>query len=327
MAKSRLEEMASRVKAAAPGIGGGVASRLEHAEALLLRQPTGFPETNANQANTQEGKSADGRRIYFLRVPLDNIDPNPFNARQIYIPERIYQLSQSIRTDGQLMPGVATLREGRTILAAGHYRWKAIKLGLLPTMDLMIHEGLTDRELYKISFKENEERNQQTPLDNALSWRKLIDESVYLNESAIADVTGLSLPNVNKTMAILRLSEPILELVRQRPGNFAMSTLYELVLLEGVAGQSVALEMAHKVGAEEFGRKEVSELRARFETPKDRKRKENSRQYKININGQQTGFIKEWDSGKVALEINLPDHKDREALVNELKLRFNLGDN
>ncbi|MBL4953398.1 hypothetical protein JK635_14410, partial [Neobacillus sp. YIM B02564] len=46
----------------------------------------------------------------------------------------------------------------------------------------------------------------------------------------------------------------------------------------------------------------------------------------IKAGKMQIGFIKEWDSGRVALDINLADPKEREALVEELKRRFQIGD-
>jgi ParB family chromosome partitioning protein len=268
------------------------------------------------------------RRKYFLKVPVALIDPNPFNARHIYLAERVKQLGADIAATGQLQPGVATIRDGRFVLAAAHYRWKGILHAKLPSMDLMVHEELTDQELYEISYKENAEREDQSPLDNALAWRQLIEDQVYANESAIAEATGMSLPNVNKTMAILKLSKPILDLVGQRPADYPLSSLYELVQLETAAGQKIALEMAQRVGNGEVGRDAITELRQRYQDPKkERKAKENSRQYKINdSNGKQKGILKEWDSGKVVLEIQCLEQKEREQIVRDLKQRFNLGE-
>lgn len=333
MAKFDKSKLLDRVRTGTHGIGGDLAARLERAEQLVERQPTGFAEPLPTKAPavaaptfTRESARTDARQVYFASTPIELIDPNPFNARQIYRPERVKEMATSILAAGQLMPGLATVRNGRTILAAGHYRWKGIKAANLATMDLMIHEGLTDQELYQISYKENDERTEQSPLDNALAWRVLIDDQVYANESEIAEATGLSLPNVNKTLAILKLSEPVLEQVRQFPERCALSVLYELVQLEKVAGSDVTLQMLKKVMDDEAGRKEVTELRARYETPKTRKTKENSRQYKITIDGVQAGFIKEWDSGRVAFEVTLEDRNAREALVQDLKKRFDLKD-
>jgi ParB family chromosome partitioning protein len=336
MAKFDKNSLASRVKSSSQGIGADIASRLDRAQELVKRQPTGFSEPRdapsvpdsktTAPAFTRESAGNGVRPVYFAAIPIDNIDPNPFNARQIYRPEQVKEIATSMLASGQLIPGLATVREGRTVLAAGHYRWKGIKAANIPFMNLMIHEGLTDQELYEISYKENDERTAQSPLDNALSWKKLIDDKIYASESAIAEATGMSLPNINKTLAILRLSEPVLELIRQQPEHYALSALYELVQLEKSAGTEVAVEIAKKIGNDEAGRKEVSELRARYEDPKIRKQKENSRQYKIHVDGQPAGFIKEWDSGRVVFEVTLGDQGAREALVQDLKARFNLAD-
>jgi ParB family chromosome partitioning protein len=334
MAKFDKNALANKIKAGSHNAGADIAARLERAEALVKKQPTGFAEAAvpapaaepAPPTFTRENAAGAAHAVYFARVAVDNIDPNPFNARQIYHPERVKEMATSILASGQLMPGLATKRDGRTVLAAGHYRWKGIKAAGIPFMNLMIHDGLTDQELYEISFKENDERTAQSPLDNALSWKKLLSDKIYLNESGIAEATGISLPNINKTLAILRLSEATLEFVRQKPEQYALSALYELVLLEKAAGSEVALGMARKLSMEEAGRKEVAELRAQYENPRPRKTKENSRQYKIHVDGRTAGFIKEWDSGKVALEVNFDDPAARETLVAELKARFNLRD-
>ncbi len=255
-------------------------------------------------------------------VDLSLIDTNPYNARKIYRTERVSELAASIGAHGQEIPGVATQRNGRYMLAAGHYRLRALKTIGATHMALMIRDGLTDRDLYAQSFRENSQREAQSALDNAMSWRSLIDQGVYGSETEIAEITGISLPNVNKTLSILRLSPPIIELVSEDPDRFAMSVLYELALYEERAGGEKALEMAHQVLANQIGRKEIHEARENLLSPKIRKTKENSRQHKITQNGAQIGLIKEWDSGKVVFEVTLMDEQQRSALIYELRSRF-----
>jgi ParB family chromosome partitioning protein len=149
---------------------------------------------------------------------------------------------------------------------------------------------------------------------------------VFASETEIAEATGQSQPNVNKTLAILRLSAPVLEVLKEDPKAFAMSALYELVLYEQASDTASALQMAQLVKEGEAGRKEIQEARAKVQSPRQRKRKEISRQYKIQRNGQQIGHLKEWDSGKVSFEIILSETTDREALVAELRSRFDLAE-
>lgn len=340
--KSRLEKMrdqAAKALSAAPP-----ADRFARAQALVARQPNGFAEKAPEQIASPEGASpepgaapvtsirsvssthiarvTDGSP-YYSEVPLDQIDENPFNARRIYRPERVHDMAGNLRANGQMVPGIATVRNGRTVLAGGHYRFRGLKVAAIPTMKLMIHPGITDQQLYQLSYMENAEREAQSPLDNAIAWRTLIDGGVYTNESAIAEVTGISLPNVNKTLAILKLSEGVLETVKERPDSFALTTLYQLTLLEKAAGPVVTAAMALKVRDEVAVCKDVELARAKYEAKTNRKPKETSRQHRlISSDGTPLGVLKDWDSGKVSFEINLPDPGQRQALVEELKARF-----
>ena len=260
------------------------------------------------------------------KVALDLIDSNPFNARRIYRPTRVSELAASIGAHGQEVPGIGARRGDRVVLAAGHYRLRALKILGAKAMDIMIHDDLSDRELYALSYRENAEREGHSALDNALAWRELLDSGIYASETEIAEATSMSLPNVNKTMAALRLSAPVLDVVKEDPTTFALSSLYELALYEAAAGSSKALAMARMIAAGEAGRREVQEARALIESPTQRKRKETSRQYKIRHGDQQIGSLKEWDSGRVMLEVTFADPKDRTALVSELRQRFRLSE-
>jgi ParB family chromosome partitioning protein len=290
-------------------------------ESVSVQEPVRQNAVTAIPAG-QETAASSGTRLAI--VALDLIDQNPYNARKIYRPERVNDLAASIAAHGQEIPGIATIRNGRYVLAAGHYRLRALKVLSKETMTLMIHEGLSDRELYAHSYRENAEREGQSSLDNALSWRELIDQGVYANETEIAEATGMSLPNVNKTLAALRLSPPVLDVVKEDPTRFGLSSLYELALYESAAGQAKAILIARLVKAGDAGRKEIQEARGKVENFSERKRKETSRQYKIQSDGIQIGLLKEWDSGKVAFEVLLADPKDRAALVAELRARFGL---
>lgn len=318
MAKRDLARGVSTAAHAAPGLE----DRFARAEQTLAERPTGYSGTHQPQV-THAG--LDDTHPYHAVVPVSEIDENPFNARRIYRQVRIEKLAVSIAKEKQLVPGIATVRGGRYILAAGHYRLRSIRFAGLPTIEVMVHHNLTDQQLYEISLKENDERDDQSALDNALAWRDLLDKKVYPDESTLATAIGKSLPNVNKTLAILKLSPEVVELIKQDPAAFALSSLYELTLLEKVAGHAVALSVANKMLAGDIGRKEIQEMRARAEAPHPaRKKKETSRQYRILNGGQPIGTIKDFDDGRVKLEVKYDDVDQRQEVVAFLKDRFNL---
>ncbi|MET3120178.1 ParB family chromosome partitioning protein [Undibacterium sp. GrIS 1.8] len=270
-----------------------------------------------------------GNKIpYFLRVSYDLIEPNPYNARVNYKPQRVHKMSLEIKADGQMVPGIATIRNGRFILAAGHYRWKGIEVANIGFMDLMIYEQISDRELYKLSYKENAERSDQTVLDNASAWRKLLNDGIYENESAIAEETGISLSNINKIISVLNLPRSVINYIEEQESvKFALSSLYELQLYSGVATEEATLEMVKKIVTDDYTRDQIKNARAALEKPKPpRKTKENSRQYKILDSDELKliGHIKDFDSGKILLEINEPNDDKRKQILETLKLQFRL---
>lgn len=333
-----MRQQANRALSVAPP-----ADRFARAQALIERQPNGFAAKAPEDGPTARLPGSDigdsqrpiertaaratndevAGEPFYEETDISLVDENPFNARRLYRPERVHELAASIRADGQLVPGIATVRNGRRVLAGGHYRLRALKVAGKTKIKLLIHPGLTDQQLYQLSYKENAEREQQTPLDNAIAWDALIKDGIYPSESAIAEVTGMSLPNVNKTLSVLKLSSGVLDLVRERPESFALTTLYQLRLLEGAAGSSVASEMAVKVRDEAAVAKDVELLRARYENKPARKTKETSRQHKLlGPDGAHVGLLKDWDSGKVTFEITLKDPSKRQELIEELKARF-----
>lgn len=323
--RKNLGKRAGEVAAAAPSLD----ERFSTARSAISEHPT-VPAAASERPPTKspaggEGIQASGE-AYFITVSVDLIDENPFNARKVYRPERVNELAASIGAHGQDVPGIATLRDGRYILAAGHYRRRAIKLRGLKTMDLMVHEGLTDKQLFEYSFRENAEREAQSALDNALCWRDLLDQKLYASPTELAEATGISLPNISKTMRILELSEAVLEVVKLDPPAFALIALYELALYEeAAADEKLAVEQANKLLTGDSSAKEIREARAKIVAPKTRKQKETSRAYRIHWEGAEIGTFKEWDSGRLLLDVEVADPGSREKVLGVLKEHFNVA--
>lgn len=340
-AQSRRDEMralANQAAANAPGIE----ERLSQARGLIGSHPLRSEQapTASRAESTSEvtmlapdsNRTANGqvgvpyhvatpRGMYEL-VPLANIVENPFNARKTYREARITEMKASIAANGQETPGTATRRDGKVVLAAGHYRYKALDQLGAPFMGLMIIPELSDRDLYEISYRENAEREDQSAFDNALAWRTLLADKIYQTEEELANAVGLSPANVNKTIGILRLTDTVLDLVAADPTRYPLSVLYELALFEAVGGTERTMAFAKAVAASEIGRQQIQDARAQLQDKKPRKGRETSRQYKIVVGDVSSGTLKEWPSGKVAFEVQINDPTLRAAFVAELREKF-----
>ncbi|MDC8773451.1 ParB/RepB/Spo0J family partition protein [Roseateles albus] len=312
-----------------------VNARFAAADAVLAERPSGFavavapPIPNPVATSTLSAESSPAGNRLIISAPLDKVHENPLNARHIYNPDVVKELAASIATRGQMVPASAIIHPtipNEFLLIDGHYRKKALVAAGHHVMDLVIrpHEG--DIELYRMSWLLNEERNAQSPLDNAFAWRKLINKGLVQSEGQIAELLGVSLSTVNKTLALLGLPSAALDKMRERPEKFGVFAGYELTLAAKKLNEPELVSLVDRIVAEDLSSREVAAIRAKLETGDKRKRKETSRQYKIQRSGQQIGSLKEWDSGKVALEVVMADPKERAALVAELRTRFGLVD-
>lgn len=337
--RDEMRAMASQAAANAPGIE----DRINHARGLIDSHPLRSEQdsetaSNAGGASAQQStpvpvalsKPVHGDkdfhiaspRGYYELVPRLLIRENPFNARKTYRETRIKEMKASLAANGQETPGTATIRDGAYILAAGHYRLKGLEQLDAPYMGLMIIPGLSDKALYEISYRENAEREDQSAFDNALAWRSLLDEKVYGSEQEVADAVGLSAPNVNKTLGILRLSDSVRELIAEDPTRYPLSALYELALFEQVGGVERTIAFAKALANGEIGRQQIHDARVQLQDKKPRKERETSRQYKITVGGTSSGTLKEWTSGKVAFEVQIEDPVARSEFVAEMRKRF-----
>jgi len=264
----------------------------------------------------------------YREVLISQTIENPYNARFVYRPEKLAEMRASIASNGQLVPGLANYRDGQYILIAAHYRRKALLLEGMQTIKLMVYENLTDQQMYLLSYIENTRHSGQTTLDNARGWRRLLDDNVFDSDMALAEAIGESKATISKTLSVLDLDPAVLSVIEQDPAKFGMSVTYELVLLQKAASPAVAAEMAVRVYESGLGRREIAATRERYaqkgvNPPK--RPYETSRSYSLwdpSVD-RKLGQIKEWDSGKVSIEITFGDNATKQRFIEEVRSSIN----
>lgn len=314
-----------------------VSARFEAADKVLSDRPSGLAQPVApvaNEALASRAFSAETgvrprSKGYLTTAPLEKVHDNPLNARHIYKPEEVKDMAASLATHGQMVPATAIVhptQAGHFLLIDGHYRKRGLAAGNQSTIELMVVEAEGNLEIYRMSWLLNVERNAQSPLDNALAWRQMLDQGHVESEGQIAELLGISLPTVNKTMSLLKLPSSVVDKMRETPEKFGVFAGYELTLAAKRLNEAELTQLVERIVREDLSSREVAAIRAKLESAGTRKRKESSRQYKIEAAGVQIGSLKEWDSGKVTFEVVVVDPKDRAALVTDLRARFGLDD-
>jgi len=140
----------------------------------------------------------------FEELPLDAIEPNPRQPREVFDEEALAELVTSVRTVGVLQPVV--VREtapGRYQLIMGERRWRACREAGLDAVPAIIRET-PDDALLRDALLENLHRQQLNPLEEAAAYEQLLQEFGVTHEE-LATRLGRSRSHVSNTLRLLGL--------------------------------------------------------------------------------------------------------------------------
>ncbi len=181
------------------GLGKGLSALLGDAGNLdQLRSPVGY--VNKEIAGSREPQdTAD-----VLRVPVDMVEPNPFQPRMSFDQEALEELAASIKTFGLIQP--ITVRKksaGRYQIISGERRFKACRLAGMDMIPAYIRDA-NDQGMLEMAIVENIQRENLDPIEVAMSYQRLIEECC-LTQEQMADRVGKKRASVTNYLRLLRL--------------------------------------------------------------------------------------------------------------------------
>ena len=164
------------------GLGKGLGALLGgDADLSQIRKPVGYVNKEVvSVEQPQQGGTAD-----IMRIPVDMIEPNPFQPRMNFDSEALEELADSIRTLGLIQPiTVRRKADGRYQIIAGERRFRACKLAGLSEIPAIVLDR-DDRAAAQIALIENIQRENLNPLEEALAYKSLKEEyNIHLNAQA-----------------------------------------------------------------------------------------------------------------------------------------------
>ena len=147
-------------------------------------------------------------------APIDSIDPNPLQPRRVFLPERLGELAQSIRTHGIIQPLVVRRVGDRYQLVAGERRWRAAKLAGAEQVPIVVRE-IPDERLLEITLIENIQREDLNPIETAVAFERLGRE-LLISPEEIGRRTGKDRTTIVNSLRLLQLPSDLQQLVAER---------------------------------------------------------------------------------------------------------------
>ena len=161
-------------------------------------------------------------------IPLERVIPNPSQPRMTWHEETLGELAASIREHGVLQPIlVRPAGEGYEIIA-GERRWRASKLAGKETIPAIV-ERFDDATALEIALVENLQREDLSPLDEAVIYKKMTGELGYSIRN-LATKLGKDKGYVENRLRLASAPDDVREMVSERYDT--LSAAYELMKLD-----------------------------------------------------------------------------------------------
>ena len=185
------------------GLGKGLGALLG-GDTDLIRKPVGYVNKQVvTETQIQTQDTAD-----IMRIPVDLIEPNPYQPRMSFDQEALEELADSIRTLGLIQPiTVRRKSDSRYQIISGERRFRACRLAGLDMIPAYIRDT-NDQGMLEMAIVENIQREDLDPIEVAMSYQRLIEEC-SLTQEQMAIRVGKKRASVTNYLRLLKLPAKI----------------------------------------------------------------------------------------------------------------------
>ncbi|OKL37414.1 nucleoid occlusion protein [Domibacillus mangrovi] len=148
-------------------------------------------------------------------LAVESIEPNRFQPRVVFQEEKIHELASTIAVHGIIQPIVVRqLEEDRYEIIAGERRYRAA-MSLGHSAVPVIIRSFTDEQTASAALIENVQREDLSPIEEAIAYKKLLDLS-EMTQQSLAAVVGKSQSFIANKLRLLKLPEDVQQAVAER---------------------------------------------------------------------------------------------------------------
>ena len=181
------------------GLGKGLSALLgdEANDLREFRKPVGYINKEVVGATEKQDTSD------VLRIPVDLIEPNPFQPRMSFDPEALQELADSVRTFGLIQPLTVRKKGSKYQIISGERRFRACTMAGMDMIPAYIRDA-NDQGMLEMAIVENIQRENLDPIEVAMSYQRLMEEC-RLTQEQMADRVGKKRASVANQLRLLKL--------------------------------------------------------------------------------------------------------------------------
>jgi ParB family chromosome partitioning protein len=207
-------------------------------------------------------KTGDNGGMVF--VSINKVEPSPSQPRRTFDEDKLLELAESIKQHGIIDPLIVQDRKDHYEIIGGERRWRAAKKLGLKEVPVII-KNLTEQQIAEYALIDNIQRDDLNPIDEALAYKKLIDDFGY-TQDVVAEKVSKSRVAITNSLRLLKLGDK----VRQMLIDGKLSTGHARAIL-GITDGEKQYVLAQKVFDERLSVRETEKLIKKIQTEKPEK--------------------------------------------------------
>lgn len=274
------------------------------------------PKKNAAEDSKASANSTEAKKAETI-VKLSKVEPNRSQPRKKFDEDALQELADSIKQFGVLQPLLVQDRKDHYEIIAGERRWRAAKLAGLKEVPVIIKD-YTEQEIVEISLIENIQREDLNPIEEALAYKRLLEE-FHLKQDEVAERVAKSRTAVTNSIRLLKLCDEVQQMLIDE--MISAGHARALIMVENPQEQYT---LAQKIFDEKLSVREVEKLvKNLHKVPKKKKvlddatlmaiYHEHEEKLKKRLGTKVTVSSK--GNGKGKIEIEFYNHDDFDRLI------------
>ena len=276
-------------------------------------------ESEVKHATVSTASSPEEEKDGTLMVKLSKVEPNREQPRKNFDEDSLQELAESLKQFGMLQPILVQNRGDYYEIIAGERRWRAAKIAGLKEVPVIVRD-YSEQEIMEISLIENIQREDLNPIEEALAYKRLLEE-FHLKQDEVAERVSKSRTAVTNSMRLLKLCDEVQKMVVD--DMISTGHARALISIEDPEEQYL---IAQKIFDEKLSVREVEKLVKDLHKPPKPPKEENktlqaiyqeiSERLKQSLSTKVSVSAKQNGAGKI--EIEFYNHEDLERLLERI---------
>ena len=199
-----------------------------------------------------------------VTLKITEIEPNREQPRKNFNEDLLEELADSIRQYGIIQPLLVQKENEYYKIIAGERRWRAAKKAGLKELPVIIKD-YTPQQIIEISLIENIQRQDLNPIEEAMAYKRLIEE-FQLKQDDIAERVAKSRVSITNSIRLLKLEKRVQQMLIED-----MITSGHARALLSIENEEEQYSLAMKVFDEKLSVRETERLVKLYLEPKKEK--------------------------------------------------------